>query len=372
MEMRAVPAVGAGRGVFELFVPGLFLLLNLVGIAYYTPPLKEHWQSAVAFAGGSPVAAAAIATAIAICFGYLLGVLLRLPQVEPVDQVSAAWLRSLHAEAKTKVEDSEGKTREEVAPWAEDHFPYIRWLKKAYGTESTSPSGATYGPRLSPEAVRFFDLTWAPRRQETHNKQFSNLCRILVTSKNPALAAELYANESLCRYVSGTFYALLVATGLALCLLVHLTPWGQLVPSPQRWWMLAAYLAVAAVIFRVPRNVGVGGITGIRPAFLLLSTEIALVRLLNSASTHEFPLAWGLLVYVAAVFLILRNFRFLRIKEAEAVFASCFAYNNKLEPLLTDPRGLHGESGAPVATSVERSRDRGSQEAGSRSDGPAL
>ncbi len=273
MSIPTVPSVGGTKGIFELFVPGLFLLLNLLGVAYYAPRVGTHAVAAVQSSNQNPVATAAVV----ICFSYLLGVLLRLPQVERADELSARFLRRFHRAARLNKEATvDGSTMADqttddendgYALWASDYFPYIRFL------------GTLCKNRLTPEALRFYEVAWKPyvqRGRVKHSKQFVNMCRMLIACIDPVVAAELYANESMCRYISGMFYSLVVVTPL-----------------------------IAAVWT---------------------------YRLL----THQpFPLAALLLLYVPAILLILWNLRFMRIKESEALFAACLGHRDRLEPVLT-------------------------------------
>ena len=100
-------------------------------------------------------------------------------------------------------------------------------------------------------------------------KEFFNFCKVLIISEDERGANEIYAAESLCRYISGIFYALVVSFFLQ---------------------------------------------------FLILITVILINHNINVVII-------GLLVgYCIAIFAILKNFRFMRLREVQTVFAA--AYKN--------------------------------------------
>jgi hypothetical protein len=90
------PSLGGARGVFEIFVPGVFLLLNVALITYVTPGLPEAQARAkyCVEKGGLGI----IVTGV---FGYLFGMLLRLGRCEAVDQLSAKWARVFNRRAES-------------------------------------------------------------------------------------------------------------------------------------------------------------------------------------------------------------------------------------------------------------------------------
>ena len=104
-----IPTIGGSRGIFEIFVPGTFLLLNLSVIVYMFPFTDEETRRLIA-AGASNPASALI---IAISFGYLMGVLLRLFRTDLPDNLSAAWLRIFTRRGNPK----------ETKLWATEEFP---------------------------------------------------------------------------------------------------------------------------------------------------------------------------------------------------------------------------------------------------------
>ena len=113
-----IPTIGGTRGIFEIFVPGVFLLLNIGGVLYLSPFIDQNTKDLLLSASSSPV----LGLVIAICFGYLIGILLRLLPVDLADNLSAGWLRRF-SRAATK-----GKKHETL--FASEAFPYIEYMEE--------------------------------------------------------------------------------------------------------------------------------------------------------------------------------------------------------------------------------------------------
>ena len=241
-----IPTIGGTRGVFEIFVPGAFLLLNLAAVVYLLPFIDEDTKSFISGCGSTP----ALGLVIILCFGYLIGVILRLFGVEPVDKLSAKWIQM----TKTRAQQEDGVFK----LWARERFPYIGWIGEVCKSD------------LPPNTVEFYYNTWASRRREGRNTHFFNFCKTIINSVDERAANEIYAAEALSRYISGTFYSLVIAS----CLLL-----------------------VTAVL-----NHGSLGIM--------------------------IPLLLIVVVYVLAISAILNFFRFIRIKEVEIVFAATFRHRS--------------------------------------------
>ena len=242
-----VPAIGEARGVFEIFIPGLFLLLNLWAALYLLPATDETTKRYIQTLASRPV----LAAMVVIPFSYLAGVILRLFRTDLPDRHSGLFQRLFPARHLTR----------EEAPWAYEEFPYPEWL--AYLVQHRFP-----------EKARPFLLGWwstSPGNHQTADprkrKQFINFCKVVISSADPAAAAELYAAESLSRYIAGMYYA------LCLSLLMLVTA------------------AVSRLSAREPVSLG----------------HVALVA-----------------SYAVGIVAILANFRFIRIKEVETIFAATY------------------------------------------------
>ncbi len=242
-----IPTIGGTRGVFEIFVPGAFLLLNLAAVVYLLPFIDEDTKSFISGCGSNP----ALGFVIILCFGYLIGVILRLLTAEPVDKLSAKWIQM----TKTRAHQEDGTFK----LWAHERFPYIGWIGEVCKSD------------LPPNTVKFYHNTWANRRHKGRNTHFFNFCKTIINSVDERAANEIYAAEALSRYISGTFYSLVIAS----CLLF-----------------------VTVVLYH------------------------------GSLGKIVIPLLLIVVVYFLAIAAILNYFRFIRIKEVEIVFAATFRHRS--------------------------------------------
>jgi len=179
-----IPTIGGARGIFEIFVPGMFLLLNLGAVAYMLPFADAETKNLITAIASNP----ALVLVIVVGFGYLVGVLLRLLRTDLPDEWSAAWIRRFQPQARNK--------NGEFMLWAIEDFPYIGWM------------GEICTLCLPPDAQVFYDSVWAKRKRVGGKKQFFNYCKVIINSKDERAAIEIYVAESLTRYISGMFYAL--------------------------------------------------------------------------------------------------------------------------------------------------------------------
>jgi len=179
-----IPTIGRARGVFGIFVPGLFLLANLVVFICLFPWTEDPVLSLV----------------LGLGFGYLAGVVLRLFSAEPADKWSAAWLRKFGAGCRR----SDGT----FEWWATERFPYIRWI------------GEMSRLYLPPAARRFYKDVWEKTLEERFDDRlafkFVNFCKVIVEASNESSGDECYAAEALVRYMSGILYALIASFFLVL------------------------------------------------------------------------------------------------------------------------------------------------------------
>jgi hypothetical protein len=238
-----IPTIGGTRGIFEIFVPGVFLLLNIGAVLYVSPFVDEETKNLILTALSNPVSG----LIVAICFGYLIGVLLRLLRVDIPDNLSAAWLR--------RFSKLSGRGKGQYALAVTETFPYIGWIEEV---------NQEY---LTPNAIQFYKRVWAKRKKSGQNKQFINFCKIIIASNDERAANEIYAAEALTRYIAGMFYALTFA-------------------------------------------------------FILILTDVILEA--TFAGRFASGLAAILLAYFLAIIVIIQNFRRIRIKEVEVIFAASF------------------------------------------------
>lgn len=182
-----IPTIGGTRGIFEFFVPGIFLLLNLGVAAYFFPYTDNETRNGITAVASNP----ALALIVAVSFGYLIGVVIRLFQTDLPDRLSAAWLRRFARDARQK--DRKFKL------WATEQFPYFGWIEQVC---------KLYLPSV---ALDFYKKTWGCRKPGEQNKQFFTFIKVMVGSNDERAADEMYAAEALSRYIAGMFYALFFA-----------------------------------------------------------------------------------------------------------------------------------------------------------------
>jgi hypothetical protein len=275
-----IPGIGTAGGIFEMFVPGAFLVINIFIVVYTA--LDDSSRESLVDLASNPI----LSLVILICFGYLTGVIMRLFRTEVPDRWSARLLRFTSKDAKVnsdtrlpfKVlwnpEEIEDKAELEKTfkLWAIEHFPYIGWLGYTHAASLASEDPA------DPEPVgAFHKQVWALDRTRRQDKTFFNFCKTLIASVDERAAAEIHSAEALNRYLTGMFYSLLLslflmATGLA----IHLIFW----PGNTSW-------VVFLVLF---------------------------------------------VIYIAMFLAIVRQFRISRIKEAEIVFSTTYRHRDLFEP----------------------------------------
>jgi hypothetical protein len=122
-------------------------------------------------------------------------------------------------------------------------------------------------------AHSFYKQFWEPRANVDKNRPFLNLCKTALLAIDSKASSEIYAAEALNRYIAGMFYGLL---------------------------------------------------------FSIIILTVVIVK--EIWQTWSFPILIAVLdvIYLSACILILRHYRFIRIKEVETVFAATYAQRDKL------------------------------------------
>lgn len=232
--MKDVPGIASAKGVFDIFIPGAFLLIHVIALIG-----TSGGSDAVVGSGATVLTSnSLLAIAAFVCFGYLMGVLLRLLKTETADRLSGHFCSFF-----TRKRWPEGQR------YLTEEFPYFGYLEDV----------ACH--RLSPDECVFFRKVWLPRAAARGNRQFFNHCKIIINAVDERSGAEALAAEAMTRYVSSMFYALCCCFVLVL-------------------------------------------------AMLVISPSVVLAAILGA--------------YLTAIFIILRNLRLLRFKEAEAVFSATY------------------------------------------------
>ena len=192
-----IPTIGGARGIFEIFVPGLFLLVNAGVVVYLSPFIDDETKCLIGACASEPV----VALLIAIGFGYLVGVLLRLFRPDLPDRLSAAWLRRFRRHRR--------QDNSALELWVLRDFPYIDWIEELCREWLGSD-----------EAVEFYEKTWGRKERRKEKKgpssPFFNFCKVMISCADERSAGEVYAAEAFTRYLSGMFYALVFASAMIL------------------------------------------------------------------------------------------------------------------------------------------------------------
>jgi hypothetical protein len=241
--------------VVAILMPGLFLLINIAAsMCLWLYPLSSDSLERIVTYAANP-ALSFIGTAVFAVFGYLMGVVLRLLRTRLPDAYSARWTAYWWTSLKEEL-------------FLKEPFPYIGWMGE-------------YCRRYLPGgALDFYREYWEDKQLSRENTAFFNLCKVIVSKVDQASAAEINASEAQCRFISGSFYALLVALVLT----------------------IANFLVS-----------------------LFISTSLTLIIVLIFVG------------YVAMLIGILSQFRFLRCREVGILFAACVANRQAFDELFPDP-----------------------------------
>lgn len=183
-----VPAIGKAKGLFEIFIPGVFLQLNFVWMLYWLHyryirdstqlfSIKEN-QNLMQLISNQ-----VLLLVILIVFGYLTGVILWLFKADRPDGYSAL-LHRLKGDKET---------------FYKEKFPYIDSL------DSITKE------KLPKEAYSFYINCWKPHISDHKNKYFFNYCKTLINSVDEKSAMENYSSEAMIRYLAAMFYAILIS-----------------------------------------------------------------------------------------------------------------------------------------------------------------
>ncbi len=181
------------RGFFEILMPGIFLLLNVLVTLYLLailtiPGSKEVLNSIV-----KTISNPALGIILFIILGYPLGVVLRLLRNEKIDKRSAKYIKFLKPQCRGK-------------HFLEDSFFYNNWMYEK-------------SIKLLPEGVsNFYEKYWLDkdRADGATNTIFFNFCKTIIAKYDPQSGSEIFAAEALSRFLAGSYYALQISFFLML------------------------------------------------------------------------------------------------------------------------------------------------------------
>jgi quercetin dioxygenase-like cupin family protein len=184
------PSSGA-RGFFEILMPGVFLLINLLIFVFC--PLLGFADTSAREELFKSLSGNAYSLAFLICFGYLIGVVLRVFRTQWADDWSAKVIARF-------------SPNERNLAYVTDPFFYGNWVR------------AKCSERLPAGAAQFYDDFWKDKfgTSAMGNTTFYNFCKGIIAKYDEQSAREIFAGEALSRFISGSLFALIISLVLAL------------------------------------------------------------------------------------------------------------------------------------------------------------
>jgi len=198
------------------------------------------------------------ALTILVCFGYLLGIVLRLLKTRAPDRWSGyyRWVRFqvrrfvlgylpamatrplyifLPGQWVGYLDSRFQEIKNENGSGNLEQFPYHTYV------------GKVAMRRLPADAHVFYQQFWGLCATPGFNA-FFNYCKTMINSLDPRSASEIYAAEALTRYLASMFYALTFSSCLLSLALVATSKPSLWAFHPTLWVFLCIYLVAIAVI----------------------------------------------------------------------------------------------------------------------------
>jgi|SRR5579864_8841410 len=183
----SIPGIGEIRGFFEIFLPGGFLLTNLVLVAYFFQGYDSHTKDFLDFLGGHE----GIGAAVAVPISYLFGVCLRLLRTSSADELSAHCIRLTAVLLRPEL-------REARKSFAGERFPYPKTIGQRW-------------ENLPHDALEFYGQYWSAEGGQRRDLTSFDFYKSVVESINERAAKEVSAAEALTRHSASMCYALMVS-----------------------------------------------------------------------------------------------------------------------------------------------------------------
>jgi len=171
-------------------MPGVFLLINL--LVFLLWPCLDFVGDDITGTKTLFITNQAYSWAMIICFGYLIGVVLRLFRTQWVDDLSG-WIIGLSS------------SKHRGKQYIRDRFFYGNWMEtKCF-------------ERLPAGAAQFYEKLWRDKFADNPigNTTFYNFCKSIIIARDEQSAKEVCAAEAMSRFIAGSMFALLIATLLA-------------------------------------------------------------------------------------------------------------------------------------------------------------
>lgn len=193
-----VPKFANTKGIFEIFIPGTFLLLNFTGIFII---LFYSTFKTILDASNFPINILFnpfFGALIIVCFGYLAGILLRFIRPE----IPEFWSKKFNLKFSKKLNEYHPSL-------LKSNFPYLEWFDYLF-QNNNYPS----------KYKKHFTEIWGEGMNISHKKQFFNFYKLLICFYDKEAADEINSAESISRYNVGIFYALLISIVLLIITLL--------------------------------------------------------------------------------------------------------------------------------------------------------
>ena len=336
-----IPTIGEARGLFEIFIPGVFLLLNLVGALFYIESSLWNASILIEIMNKNQI----LMLLVVVVLGYLAGVVLWLARADWPDQLSVnlrkwasrnlAWLDKLPLSSKFASSAGEAFYKNN------EQFPYIISL------------GSIINEFLPKKARRFYSECWEPRgkkefdqeleesksqertrnfkRKNVKNKYFFIYCKTLINAIDEKSASEIYANEALIRYIAAMFYALFVAL---VC------------------WVIVVAVKLLSYFLR---NSSASDSIGFLP-----QNASACPVLLKGGPDWAEPILF-ISFYALSIIILLWHFRYMRFKEVQTVFTASLINEDAIGFCINDKKQVPSTETARCSKTSASKKEEGNQ-----------
>lgn len=321
--IRTIPTIGGTSGLFEVFVPGIFVLLNIIGAIYYFPLQTESAKNNIIQLLENP----ALSIIIIICFGYLLGVILRIFRAQMPDQWSASYHRLINKKYR-------GNIRRENLLMCQN-FPYIGWL------------GVICQDSLPKEIQEFYYNYWAYYKITNHLIEISfsedpsepKIPSQIVNKLEKIKDQEYKTKDEFIEALNSTSNSDDISNYLDQ-IIKHACLYSR--PGGRRFFNLCKTILISCddkvssdISARTSLNRYISSMS-YALIFTIIIIGATLIQLLLKNNPIEFSIIIIMFViYLIAFIIILHNYRFMRLSEAQTLFFATFNKQNELKKLFS-------------------------------------
>lgn len=276
-----IPTLGRPGSIISIFIPGIFVLLNTcfglyVLISYTSLPILENLSQ---INEQTPITAiinsSFIVSLFFVCFGYLIGVVLRLIRCSLADRISGIYwtvrfkLNKIRKKTIRYLTIARHKKKKKTTNFGKlinnhEKFPYLEYIIRKYEKQNELFSFYNYFKVIQDQILQ---------GDKRDKRSLFNSLKMIILYINKDLAIECFAAEALNRYIASILYGILFSIGflLLITLIVYFQP-------------------------ETPKPEGI--------LYVLLMV---------------------IMLYLIPFFIIIKNYRSSRIREVEIVFSALLA-----------------------------------------------